>query len=222
MTGRPKADVLALMRRDGIVPVIRAGSSDQALAIVEALIEGGIRTLEITMTVPDAIGAIAAVSRKFGAEVLLGAGTVTSRAMAEGALDAGAEFLVTPALVLEVIDVARSRGVAVLPGALTPTEVLSAWRAGADIVKVFPASAVGGPAYLRALKGPFPEIPLCPTGGVNLQTIGEFVKAGAAAVGVGGDLVSKAAIARSDFAEITALARQYVDAFEQARPRPLV
>ncbi len=218
-TGRSKADVLALMRRGGIVPVIRAGSSAQALSIVEALIEGGIRTLEITMTVPDALAAIAAVAERFGSDVLLGAGTVTTRAMAEGALDAGAEFLVTPALVPEVIETASAHRTAVLPGALTPTEVLTAWTAGADIVKIFPASAVGGPAYVRALKGPFPAIPLCPTGGVNLQTIGEFVKAGADAVGVGGELVSRAAIARGDFGEITSLARQYVAALDAARAR---
>ena len=214
---RSKAAVLARLREGGIVPVIRADSAATALSVVEALLAGGIRTLEITMTVPDALTAIRRVSERFGAEVLLGAGTVTSRALAEGALDAGAEFLVTPAVVDEVIAVAHARGAAVLPGALTPTEVLHAWSTGGDIIKIFPASAVGGPAYLRALKGPFPDIPLCPTGGVNLQTIGEFVKAGADAVGVGGELVSKAAMARGDFAHITALARQYVDAFRLAR-----
>ena len=136
----------------------------------------------------------------------LGAGTVTSRALAEGSLDAGAEFLVTPCVVSDVLSVARERQVAVLPGAMTPTEVFTAWSAGGDIIKIFPASNVGGASYLKALKGPFPQIPLCPTGGVNLQTIGEFIKAGAEAVGVGGELVSKAAIDRGDFAQITELA----------------
>jgi 2-dehydro-3-deoxyphosphogluconate aldolase / (4S)-4-hydroxy-2-oxoglutarate aldolase len=214
---RSKAEVLARLREGGIIPVIRADSAATALSVVAALVEGGIRTLEITMTVPDALTAIRSVSERFGSDVLLGAGTVTTQALAEGALEAGAEFLVTPAVVAEVIAVARAREVAVLPGALTPTEVFGAWSSGGDIIKIFPASAVGGPAYLKALKGPFPDIPLCPTGGVNLQTIGEFVKAGADAVGVGGELVAKAAIARGDFAHITDLARRYVEALNTAR-----
>jgi len=214
---RQKQEVLAALRDGGIVPVIRADSADTALRIVDALVSGGIRTLEITMTVPDAIGAIKAVSDRFGSSVLLGAGTVTSRALAEGSLDAGAEFLVTPCVVPDVIAVAKERDVAVLPGALTPTEVFTAWSAGGDIVKIFPASNVGGASYLKALKGPFPQIPLCPTGGVNLQTIGEFVKAGAAAVGVGGELVSKAAIDAGDYGKITELAKQYVSALSAAR-----
>ena len=214
---RQKQEVLAALRDGGIVPVIRADSADTALRIVDALVSGGIRTLEITMTVPDAIGAIKAVADRFGSSVLLGAGTVTSRALAEGSLDAGAEFLVTPCVVPDVIAVAKERDVAVLPGAMTPTEVFTAWSAGGDIVKIFPASNVGGASYLKALKGPFPQIPLCPTGGVNLQTIGEFVKAGAAAVGVGGELVSKAAIDAGDYGKITELARQYVAALAAAR-----
>ena len=214
---RQKQEVLAALRDGGIVPVIRADSADTALRIVDALVAGGIRTLEITMTVPDAIGAIKAVSDRFGSSVLLGAGTVTSRALAEGSLDAGAEFLVTPCVVPDVIAVAKERDVAVLPGAMTPTEVFTAWSAGGDIVKIFPASNVGGASYLKALKGPFPQIPLCPTGGVNLQTIGEFVKAGASAVGVGGELVSKAAIDAGDYGKITELAKQYVSALSAAR-----
>jgi 2-dehydro-3-deoxyphosphogluconate aldolase/(4S)-4-hydroxy-2-oxoglutarate aldolase len=169
------------------------------------------------MTVPDAIGAIKAVADRFGSSVLLGAGTVTSRALAEGSLDAGAEFLVTPCVVPDVIAVAKERDVAVLPGAMTPTEVFTAWSSGGDIIKIFPASNVGGASYLKALKGPFPQIPLCPTGGVNLQTIGEFVKAGASAVGVGGELVSKAAIDAGDYGKITELAKQYVSALSAAR-----
>jgi len=214
---RQKQEVLAALREGGIVPVIRADSADTALRIVDALVAGGIRTLEITMTVPDAIGAIKAVADRFGSSVLLGAGTVTSRALAEGSLDAGAEFLVTPCVVPDVIAVAKERDVAVLPGAMTPTEVFTAWSAGGDIVKIFPASNVGGASYLKALKGPFPQIPLCPTGGVNLQTIGEFVKAGASAVGVGGELVSKAAIDAGDYGKITELAKQYVAALAAAR-----
>ena len=169
------------------------------------------------MTVPDAMEAIRTRRGRFGRAVLLGAGTVTSHALAEGAIDAGAEFLVTPCVVPEVIAVAKARGVAVLPGALTPTEVFTAWSLGGDIIKIFPASNVGGASYLKALKGPFPQIPFCPTGGVNLQTIGDFVRAGASAVGVGGELVSKAAIDAGDFAQITVLARQYVAALKAAR-----
>jgi 2-dehydro-3-deoxyphosphogluconate aldolase/(4S)-4-hydroxy-2-oxoglutarate aldolase len=219
MTARTKARVLEDLTAGGIVPVIRADSADTAVLIVEALVAGGIRTLEITMTVPDAIGAIRTVAERFGRDVLLGAGTVTSRALAEGSIDAGAEFLVTPCVVPEVIAVARERGVAVLPGAMTPTEVFAAWSAGGDIIKIFPASNVGGASYLKALKGPFPHIKLCPTGGVNLQTIGDFVKAGASAVGVGGELVSKAAIDRGDFDEITRLASEYVKAFAAAKSK---
>ena len=216
-TSRPKSHVLTMLRQGGIVPVIRAESSAIALKVAEALVAGGITTLEITMTVPDALTAIRDVSTRFGGDVLVGAGTVTSRALAEGSLDAGAEFLVTPCVVSDVLNVARERQVAVLPGAMTPTEVFTAWSAGGDIIKIFPASNVGGASYLKALKGPFPQIPLCPTGGVNLQTIGEFITAGAEAVGVGGELVSKAAIDRGDFAQITELARQYVAALRAAR-----
>lgn len=216
-TTRSKTEVLDRLIGDGLVPVIRADSSDAALRIADALVAGGIRTLEITMTVPDALTAIRAIADRLGREVLLGAGTVTDREMAEAAVDAGAEFLVTPCLVADVIAVAGARGVAVLPGALSPTEVFTAWSLGGDVIKIFPASNAGGASYLKALKGPFPQIPLCPTGGVNLQTIGDFIKAGAVAVGVGGELVSKAAIDAGDFGRITSLARQYVDALRAAR-----
>jgi 2-dehydro-3-deoxyphosphogluconate aldolase/(4S)-4-hydroxy-2-oxoglutarate aldolase len=217
MTARTKARVLEDLTVGGIVPVIRADSAEVAVKIVEALVAGGIRTLEITMTVPDAIGVIRTIAERFGREVLLGAGTVTSRALAEGSIDAGAEFLVTPCVIPEVIAVARERGVAVLPGAMTPTEVFNAWSAGGDIIKIFPASNVGGASYLKALKGPFPQIKLCPTGGVNLQTLAEFVRAGASAVGVGGELVLKNAVDRGEFAEITRLAEEYVNAFAVAK-----
>jgi 2-dehydro-3-deoxyphosphogluconate aldolase/(4S)-4-hydroxy-2-oxoglutarate aldolase len=216
-TTRTKSEVLALLREGGIVPVIRAESSAIAVKVAEALVAGGITTLEITMTVPDALAAIRDVRAHFAGDVLLGAGTVTSRALADGSLEAGAEFLVTPCVVPDVLAVARERDVAVLPGAMTPTEVFTAWSAGGDIIKIFPASNVGGASYLKALKGPFPQIPLCPTGGVNLQTIGDFIKAGADAVGVGGELVSKAAIDRGDFAQLTELAGQYIAALRAAR-----
>lgn len=214
-TGR--AEVLEALKAGGLIPVIRARSADAATRISEALVEGGIRTLEITMTVPDALGALRSVSSALGRDVLLGAGTVTTREMAVGALEAGARFLVSPAVVRDVLAVASERGVAVLPGALTPTEVLEARALGGDIIKIFPASAVGGAAYLKALKGPFPEIDFCPTGGVNLDTIGEFFGAGAVAVGVGGELVLKSAVEQGAFARLTDLARRYVDAVARAR-----
>jgi 2-dehydro-3-deoxyphosphogluconate aldolase/(4S)-4-hydroxy-2-oxoglutarate aldolase len=214
---RERSVVLAGIRAGGIIPVIRADSADTAVRVTEALLEGGIRTIEITMTVPDALGAIRSVASRFGSDVLLGAGPVTDRSMAEGVLDAGAEFIVTPCVVPDVIAVARERDVPVLPGALTPTEVFTAWQQGGDIVKIFPASHVGGASYLKALKGPFPQIDVCPTGGVNLNTIGEFFAAGAAAVGVGGELVLKSAIQQGRFDEITRLAKEYVEAVARAR-----
>lgn len=212
-----KDEVVARLKTEGIIPVIRASSADEAMCISDALLAGGIGTLEITMTVPDALTAMRSVSERLGRDVLLGAGTVTTCPAAADALDAGARFLVSPCVAGDVIALARERGVAVLPGALTPTEVFIAHALGGDIVKVFPASAVGGPAYIRALKGPYPQIDFCPTGGVNLDTIGEFVRAGAVAVGVGGELVLKGAVQAGEYGRITELARRYVEALQQAR-----
>jgi len=217
MARHPKAHVLDLLKTGGIVPIIRADSTDVVLRVTEALVAGGISTIEITMTVPDALTAIQSVAARFGDTILLGAGTVTDRTMALGAIAAGAEFLVTPCLVPEVIATAREQSILVLPGAMSPTEVFSAWSLGGDIVKVFPASHAGGASYLKALKGPFPQIPICPTGGVNLETIAAFIDAGAVAVGVGGELVLKSAIASGAYPQITALARQYVEAVARAR-----
>jgi 2-dehydro-3-deoxyphosphogluconate aldolase / (4S)-4-hydroxy-2-oxoglutarate aldolase len=225
MPRRSKLLVLNTLKAGGLVPVIRTESVDVAVRVTDALVAGGVRTIEITMTVPDALTAIRSVGERFGEEILLGAGTVTSREMALGALNAGAEFLVTPCLVPEVIATAREHGAAVLPGAMTPTEVFSAWTLGGDIVKVFPASQAGGASYLKALAGPFPQIELCPTGGVNLETIAGFIEAGAVAVGVGGELVLKSAIAGSAYDRISDLARRYVDALARAReahPRAVV
>jgi 2-dehydro-3-deoxyphosphogluconate aldolase / (4S)-4-hydroxy-2-oxoglutarate aldolase len=216
---RSHTSILDLLTTGGIVPVVRADSSDIAVRVAEALVGGGIRTIEITMTVPNAFEAMRAVAARFGRDVLLGAGTVTDAASVGGALDAGCEFIVTPCVVPEVIRAAREQQVPVLPGALTPTEVFTAWSLGGDIVKIFPASHVGGASYLKALKGPFPQIAVCPTGGVNLDTIAEFIAAGAAVVGVGGELVLKSAIEAGDYGRITTLARQYVEAVERARAK---
>jgi 2-dehydro-3-deoxyphosphogluconate aldolase/(4S)-4-hydroxy-2-oxoglutarate aldolase len=203
----------------GIIPVIRAESADAAIAVVEALMEAGLTVAEITMTVPRAIEAIASVAKRFGDKVLVGAGTVTDAETVRRALDAGAEFIVSPCLVPEVIEAARRDDVAVLPGALTPTEVFEAFRRGGDMVKVFPAQNVGGAAYVRALRGPFPDIPLVPTGGVTLDNVGEMFKAGAVAVGVGSEMISKDALARRDYAVIGALATRFLEAVRQARAR---
>ena len=199
--------------------MIRAQSADAALAVVEALAEAGLTVAEITMTVPGAIGAIASVTKRFGGKVLVGAGTVTDAETVTRAVDAGAEFIVSPCLVPEVIDAARRADVAMLPGALTPTEVLDAHRQGGDMVKIFPAQSVGGASYLRALRGPFPDIPLVPTGGVTLDNVEEMFEAGAAAVGVGTELISKDALARRDYAAIGALAVQFLAAARRARQR---
>ena len=169
------------------------------------------------MTVPNAIDAIGEVAKRFPREVLVGAGTVTDADTARRAVDVGAEFIVTPCVVQEVIDVALRADVAVLPGALTPGEVFEAFRLGGDMVKLFPVQSVGGAAYLRAMRGPFPNIPLVPTGGVTLENMAEMFKAGAAAVGVGTELISKDALARRDYAAIAALARKFLVAARNAR-----
>ncbi len=205
------------LREVGVIPIIRASSADVVVPVAEALLHGGLSVVGITLTVPKAIDAIGAGAKRFAGKVLLGAGTVTDAETARRAVDAGAEFIVTPCLVPEVIEAAQRAGVAVLPGALTPGEVFEAFRLGGDMVKVFPVQSVGGAAYLRALRGPFPDIPLVPTGGVSLENMAELLKAGAAAVGVGTELISKDALDRRDYAAIGALAKQFVAAVRQAR-----
>lgn len=219
MTEQPRSRslIVSTLREVGIIPVIRAPSADAAVAVVEALLQAGLRVAEITMTVPNAIDAIASVAKRFAGQVLVGAGTVTDAETVRRARDAGAEFIVSPCLVREVVEAAHHAEIAVLPGALTPTEVFEAFRLGGDMVKVFPAQSVGGAAYLRALRGPFPDIPLVPTGGVTLENIGEMFKAGAAAVGVGTELISKDALGRRDYAAIGTLAAQFLAAARQAR-----
>lgn len=214
-----RASALAILREIGIVPVIRAETADAALAVVETLASAGLDVAEITMTVPGAIDVIALVARRFGDRVLVGAGTVTDGATAELAIDAGAAFIVTPCLVPDVIDVARRAEVVVIPGALTPTEILDAFRRGGDMIKVFPVQNVGGAAYLRALRGPFPNIPLFPTGGVTLDSVREMFDAGAAAIGVGGEMISRDALARRDYASIGATAGRFLAAVRSARAR---
>jgi 2-dehydro-3-deoxyphosphogluconate aldolase / (4S)-4-hydroxy-2-oxoglutarate aldolase len=206
------------LREVGIIPIIRTPSADAVVPVAEALLQAGLPVVEITLTVPNAIEAIGAIAKRFAGKLLLGAGTVTDAVSAKRAVDAGAEFIVTPCLVPEVIEAAHRAEVAVLPGALTPTEVFEAHRLGGDMVKIFPVQSVGGAAYLRALRGPFPNILLVPTGGVTLENMTEMFKAGAAAVGVGTELISKEALARRDYAAIGVLAKRFVAAAGKARP----
>jgi 2-dehydro-3-deoxyphosphogluconate aldolase/(4S)-4-hydroxy-2-oxoglutarate aldolase len=212
-----KAEVLKRIEEVGVIPVVRAASSDEAIAVAEAIGEGGIPLLEITMTVPGAVGVIAELSKRYGHEVLVGAGTVLDPGAARACIEAGAQFVVSPSLNLKTIERCKDVGIAVFPGALTPTEVLTAWQAGADAVKVFPCSAVGGAKYLRALKAPLPQIKLVPTGGVSLATAKDFIAAGAWALGVGADLVNTRAIQAGDRESVVDAARNYVMAVREAR-----
>jgi 2-dehydro-3-deoxyphosphogluconate aldolase / (4S)-4-hydroxy-2-oxoglutarate aldolase len=200
----------------GIIAILRFASSDQLTSVARALFEGGIDIIEVTFTVPRALDVLAAVKLDLGDRVLLGAGTVLDPETARAALLAGAEFIVSPSLNPEVIRLCHRYDKVVMPGAFTPTEILSAWEAGADVVKVFPCDSVG-PAYLKALRGPFPQIRLMPTGGVTLETLPAFIKAGACAVGVGGSLVAQQAICDGNFARLRGLAAQYVEALKTVR-----
>lgn len=200
----------------GLVAIIRAPDGDQLVNVARSLLEGGIGIVEVTFTVPGVLEIIRAVREELGDQILLGAGTVLDTESARAALLAGAEFIVTPTVNRDVIELCHRYDKVVMPGGFTPTEVLAAWEAGADVVKVFPADSVG-PAHLKALKGPFPQIRLMPTGGVNLETLGNFVQAGACAVGLGSALVEKKAVAEGDMSRIRNLAEQYVAAMAKAR-----
>ena len=206
-----KSEVLQQIKDTGVIPVVRATTADEAMRAIDAIREGGISVLEITMTVPGAVGVIEQVAARFGNDALVGAGTVLDAETAKACVSAGAQFIVSPALNMETIAYCHEQDVAVMPGALTPTEVVHAWKAGADFVKVFPAGAVGGASYLKALKAPLPQIELVPTGGVSLKTAADFIKAGAAALGVGTDLVDIKAIREGQSALITERAKQFVE-----------
>jgi 2-dehydro-3-deoxyphosphogluconate aldolase/(4S)-4-hydroxy-2-oxoglutarate aldolase len=212
-----KHDVLAKIREVGLVPVIRAESPEAAGRAIDAIRAGGVPILEITMTVPGAVDLIGDMARKYGNDAVVGAGTVLDPETARACILAGAQFVVSPSLNLETIACCRRYGVAVLPGALTPTEVVAAWQAGADMVKVFPAGALGGASYIKALKAPLPQIDLVPTGGVSLKTAADFIKAGATALGVGADLVDTQALAAGQAGEITRRAREFVELVKAAR-----
>src|SRR5205085_7665018 len=188
--------ILSSITEIGIVPVVRTNSAENALKAIDAIYNGGVRAAEITMTVPGAIRALEKAADQFGDQIVLGAGTVLDPETARACMLAGAQFFVTPSLKLDTIEMAHRYSKPIMPGALTPTEVLTAWEAGADAIKIFPCGNVGGAKYIKALKAPFPQIEMVPTGGVNLETCGDFLKAGACAVGAGGDW-SDAALSRA-------------------------
>jgi 2-dehydro-3-deoxyphosphogluconate aldolase/(4S)-4-hydroxy-2-oxoglutarate aldolase len=212
-----KAEVLGRIREVGLMPVLRAKSQADAEAIGVAVEKGGVPVLEVTMTVPGAIEVIRHMVTHSGQRVLIGAGTVLDAETARLCMMAGAEFIVSPSLKLEIIEICRRYSVAIFPGALTPTEIVTAWEAGADAVKVFPCSAVGGAKYLKALKAPLPQIELIPTGGVSLATAEEFLEAGAFALGVGGDLIDHDAIAKGKLEVISENARKYTEVVRRFR-----
>src|SRR5919198_2370653 len=200
----------------GIVAVVRSPDSEQLVEVARALADGGVRVVEITMSVPNALDVLRDVRQALGDRVLLGAGTVLDPETARAVLLAGAEYIVAPTVNLDVIRLCQRYDKLVMPGAFTPTEILSAWEAGADIVKVFPAEVLG-PAFFKALRGPLPQVRLMPTGGVDLTTAAAFLKAGACCLGVGGQLVEPKAVAERNFDRIRELARQYVALVKQAR-----
>jgi len=212
-----KAEITKKIVDIGVVPVVRASSAAQAIAAAEAVCAGGISVVEVTMTVPGAVEVIAQLVKTMSSAVLVGAGTVLNADSARRCLDAGAQFLVSPGFDLETVKFANGKGVLIIAGALTPTEVITAWNAGSDLVKIFPCGNVGGAKYIKALKGPLPQIPMIPTGGVNLTTAAEFIQAGSAAVGVGGELILAAALKSGNTREITELAKQYVSIVREAR-----
>lgn len=209
--------VLNRLREVGVVPIVRVSNPDDAFKTVEAVVAGGVPVVEITMGVPNALRVMEQVVEQFGESVLLGAGTVLDSETCRAALLAGAEFIVTPSLDVKVIETSRRYSKACIPGALTPTEIVTAWQAGADMVKVFPCGPVGGPDYLKALRGPLPQIDFVPTGGVDLESTPDYIRAGAAAVAVGGELVSRKALQEGKTEIITVNARKFLEAVRAAR-----
>lgn len=212
-----KQTVISFIRDVGIVPIVRTSSAESAVNAVEAIYAGGIRAAEITMTVPGAVKALERVADRFGDKIVLGAGTVLDPETARVCMLAGAEFIVTPSLKLSTVEMAKRYSKVIIPGALTPTEVLTAWEHGADMVKVFPCGNVGGPKYIKALKAPLPHVEMVPTGGVNLETAGAFLKAGASAVAVGSDLVDNRSIRDGRFEVFEERARQFLEVIRAAR-----
>ena len=212
-----RSEIIKQIEEIGIVPVVRAASADEAMRAIDAIMEGGINVLEITMTVPGAVKVIEEVVTRYGSDVLVGAGTVLDPETARVCILAGSQFVVSPALNLETIAMCRRYGVPICPGALTPTEVVTAWTAGGDFVKIFPCGSMGGASYLKNLKGPLPQVKMIPTGGVSLKTAADFIKAGASALGVGTDLVDVKAIREGNAHIVTERAKQFVEIVKEAR-----
>jgi 2-dehydro-3-deoxyphosphogluconate aldolase/(4S)-4-hydroxy-2-oxoglutarate aldolase len=212
-----QSEILGRIVRTGIVPVVRAPSADEALRVVDAIRAGGVDVIELTMTVPGAVEVIRDLAARLGEEVVVGAGTVLDAETARACMLAGARFVVSPIVDDATIACCRTYAVPVLAGALTPTEVVRAWRAGAALVKVFPCGAVGGASYVRALKAALPQIELVPTGGVSLETVEDFIRSGASAVGAGADLVDVARIRAGDPGAVSERARRYLQAIGRAR-----
>jgi len=206
-----------IIERAGLIPVLRARNAAQAHAVVRAMIAGGVTVVEVTMTVPGALDVMKELRKEYGAKLLLGSGTVTTAAEAEATIEAGAEFVVSPSLHPAVIAATKASGKLSIPGALTPTEIVTAWDLGADYVKVFPCSAMGGASYLKSLLAPFPHLKLIPTGGVTLETAESFLRAGACALGVGSDLVNLAAVDQGTPEKITEAARAYLEVLARVR-----
>ena len=212
-------EVVLRIKELGIVPIVRTKDAESAIRAVEAICEGGIPCAEITMTVDGAIRALERVADKLGDRIMLGAGTVLDPETARACMLAGAEFFVTPSLNIKTIEMAKRYSKAAFPGALTPTEIVTAWQAGADAIKVFPCSALGGAKYIKALKGPFPHIEFVPTGGVNLETVGDFLAAGCCAVGVGSDLIDNKTIQEGKYEVFVERARQFRQKIAEARAK---
>jgi len=212
-----KEKALTRIREVGLVPIVRVPTEEDAARVAEAIVAAGIGIAEVTMTVPGALRVMEGVAARYGDKVLLGAGTILDPETCRAAILAGAEFIVTPALDVRVIEMARRYSKPVFPGTLTPTEVVTAWQAGADMVKIFPCGPVGGPKYIKALKGPLPQIDMVPTGGVSAANVADWFASGVAAVGAGGELCPGPAMAAGRFDEITRRAREFVAAVEKAR-----
>jgi 2-dehydro-3-deoxyphosphogluconate aldolase/(4S)-4-hydroxy-2-oxoglutarate aldolase len=214
--GSSKADISDSIREMGIVAIMRANSSDQLLAAGDAVKAGGVNAIEVTMTTPGALGVIEEATAKYGEEVIFGVGSVLDPETARAAILAGAQFVVCPTLNLQTIEICKRYSVLVVPGAYTPTEILTAWEAGADMVKIFPAS-VGGPAYIKAVKAPLPQVKLVPVGGVNLNTTADFIRAGSEVVGVGSALINNKLLEAKEFEKITESARRFREEVEKGR-----
>ena len=207
----------ARIREVGLIPIVRAASAKHALQAAEAVCAGGIPIVEITMTVPGAVDLIAQLAKTVGNQILIGAGTVLDAETAQRCIDAGAEFIVSPGFDADTVQHVKRLGKLMAAGALTPTEVVNAWKAGSDFVKIFPCGTVGGAKYIKALKAPLPQIPMVPTGGVNLETAADLIRAGADALGVGAELVSAAALQSGNTKEIAETARKFASIVRETR-----